>query len=218
MDCEVLCCKTWTPCRFHKISVHFFHSSLTLYILVETESKYCFYEETWYHHQVWESGIKHRTWSFFFISSHPGSFSSGRLGELSKWSFEDLEQPFWFFVTRMCSTCFLSPFLPHQNCLRRRDAGLLNQLQELDKQISDLRLDVEKTSEEQLETDSRPSSGECVSTTTASTRRPSTWAPCSPFPALQTAMECVSSAERIQRPSACHSVVREGTKTKLQHF
>ncbi|CAO2586529.1 Dapper homolog 1 [Lemmus lemmus] len=45
------------------------------------------------------------------------------------------------------------------NCLRRRDAGLLNQLQELDKQISDLRLDVEKTSEEQLETDSRPSSG-----------------------------------------------------------
>ncbi|KAF7251921.1 hypothetical protein EYD10_03004, partial [Varanus komodoensis] len=45
------------------------------------------------------------------------------------------------------------------NCLRRRDAGLLNQLQELDKQISDLRLDVEKTAEEHLETDSRPSSG-----------------------------------------------------------
>ncbi|XP_036061258.1 dapper homolog 1 isoform X2 [Onychomys torridus] len=45
------------------------------------------------------------------------------------------------------------------NCLRRRDAGLLNQLHELDKQISDLRLDVEKTSEEPLETDSRPSSG-----------------------------------------------------------
>ncbi|NXA35672.1 DACT1 protein, partial [Eudromia elegans] len=45
------------------------------------------------------------------------------------------------------------------NCLRRRDAGLLNQLQELDKQISDLRLDVEKTTEEHLETDSRPSSG-----------------------------------------------------------
>ncbi|XP_034498924.1 dapper homolog 1 [Ailuropoda melanoleuca] len=45
------------------------------------------------------------------------------------------------------------------NCLRRRDAGLLNQLQELDKQISDLRLDVERTSEEHLETDSRPSSG-----------------------------------------------------------
>lgn len=47
-----------------------------------------------------------------------------------------------------------------QNCLRRRDAGLLNQLQELDKQISDLRLDVEKTTDEHLETDSRPSSGE----------------------------------------------------------
>jgi hypothetical protein len=55
---------------------------------------------------------------------------------------------------------FLSLFFPNQNCLRRRDAGLLNQLQELDKQISDLRLDVEKTSEERLETDSRPSSGE----------------------------------------------------------
>lgn len=41
---------------------------------------------------------------------------------------------------------------------------MLNQLQELDKQISDLRLDVEKTSEEHLETDSRPSSGECGST------------------------------------------------------
>ncbi|XP_065491982.1 dapper homolog 1 isoform X3 [Caloenas nicobarica] len=45
------------------------------------------------------------------------------------------------------------------NCLRRRDAGLLNQLQELDKQISDLRLDVEKMTDEHLETDSRPSSG-----------------------------------------------------------
>lgn len=54
-----------------------------------------------------------------------------------------------------------SAFFPNQNCLRRRDAGLLNQLQELDKQISDLRLDVEKTSEEHLETDSRPSSGGC---------------------------------------------------------
>lgn len=49
--------------------------------------------------------------------------------------------------------------LVFQNCLRRRDAGLLNQLQELDKQISDLRLDVEKTTDEHLETDSRPSSG-----------------------------------------------------------
>ncbi|XP_015278859.1 PREDICTED: dapper homolog 1 [Gekko japonicus] len=46
-----------------------------------------------------------------------------------------------------------------RNCLRRRDAGLLNQLQELDKQISDLRLDVEKTADERLEMDSRPSSG-----------------------------------------------------------
>ncbi|XP_029585562.1 dapper homolog 1 [Salmo trutta] len=44
------------------------------------------------------------------------------------------------------------------NCLRKRDAGLINQLQELDRQISDLRLDTE-ASHEQVETDSRPSSG-----------------------------------------------------------
>uniref|UniRef100_A0A8C2DYP4 Dishevelled-binding antagonist of beta-catenin 1 n=1 Tax=Cyprinus carpio TaxID=7962 RepID=A0A8C2DYP4_CYPCA len=43
------------------------------------------------------------------------------------------------------------------NCLRRRDAGLINQLQELDRQISDLRLDTE-TLHEHVETDSRPSS------------------------------------------------------------
>lgn len=45
------------------------------------------------------------------------------------------------------------------NCLRKRDAGLLTQLHELDKQINDLKIDVEKTTEEHLETDSRPSSG-----------------------------------------------------------
>ncbi|XP_006632347.2 dapper homolog 1 isoform X1 [Lepisosteus oculatus] len=45
------------------------------------------------------------------------------------------------------------------NCLRRRDAGLISQLQELDRQISDLRLDSEKVSIDHLETDSRPSSG-----------------------------------------------------------
>ncbi|XP_069063566.1 dapper homolog 1 [Pleurodeles waltl] len=45
------------------------------------------------------------------------------------------------------------------NCLRRRDAGLLTQLHELDKQISDLRIDGEKTPNEHNETDSRPSSG-----------------------------------------------------------
>uniref|UniRef100_UPI0037E9B8DC dapper homolog 1 n=1 Tax=Semicossyphus pulcher TaxID=241346 RepID=UPI0037E9B8DC len=44
------------------------------------------------------------------------------------------------------------------NCLRRRDTGLISQLQELDRQISDLRLDTE-ASHDQLETDSRPSSG-----------------------------------------------------------
>ncbi|XP_036927259.1 dapper homolog 1 isoform X2 [Acanthopagrus latus] len=45
------------------------------------------------------------------------------------------------------------------NCLRRRDAGLISQLQELDRQISDLRLDTE-ASHDLLETDSRPSSDE----------------------------------------------------------
>ncbi|XP_072345342.1 dapper homolog 1 [Scyliorhinus torazame] len=45
------------------------------------------------------------------------------------------------------------------NCLRRRDAGLINQLQELDRQISDLQLDAEKNPNDNLETDSRPSSG-----------------------------------------------------------
>ncbi|KAG8013026.1 Dapper-like protein 1 [Nibea albiflora] len=44
------------------------------------------------------------------------------------------------------------------NCLRRRDASLIGQLQELDRQISDLRLDTE-VSHDQPETDSRPSSG-----------------------------------------------------------
>ncbi|CAN9501929.1 unnamed protein product [Ophioblennius macclurei] len=44
------------------------------------------------------------------------------------------------------------------NCLRRRDVGLLSQLQELDRQISDLRLDTEAPLDPP-ETDSRPSSG-----------------------------------------------------------
>ncbi|XP_067335044.1 dapper homolog 1 [Channa argus] len=44
------------------------------------------------------------------------------------------------------------------NCLRRRDAGLISQLQELDRQICDLRLDTDM-SRDQPETDSRPSSG-----------------------------------------------------------
>ncbi|XP_061598945.1 dapper homolog 1 isoform X2 [Cololabis saira] len=44
------------------------------------------------------------------------------------------------------------------SCLRRKDASLLGQLQELDQQINDLRLDSE-VSHDPLETDSRPSSG-----------------------------------------------------------
>ncbi|KAM4662801.1 dapper homolog 1 [Discoglossus pictus] len=45
------------------------------------------------------------------------------------------------------------------NCLRKRDAGLLSQLHELDKQINDLKIDSEKPTEDNPETDSRPSSG-----------------------------------------------------------
>ncbi|KAJ8359787.1 hypothetical protein SKAU_G00163120 [Synaphobranchus kaupii] len=43
--------------------------------------------------------------------------------------------------------------------LRRQDVGLKSHLQQLDQQISELKLDVCKVSSEHLETDSRPSSG-----------------------------------------------------------
>ncbi|XP_036403156.1 dapper homolog 2 [Megalops cyprinoides] len=43
--------------------------------------------------------------------------------------------------------------------LRRQDVGLKSHLQQLDQQISELKLDVCKVSTEQLESDSRPSSG-----------------------------------------------------------
>ncbi|XP_056148199.1 dapper homolog 2 [Lampris incognitus] len=43
--------------------------------------------------------------------------------------------------------------------LRRQDVGLKTHLQQLDQQISELKLDVSKASAEQLESDSRPSSG-----------------------------------------------------------
>ncbi|XP_067844371.1 dapper homolog 2 [Heptranchias perlo] len=43
--------------------------------------------------------------------------------------------------------------------LRKQDAGLKTHLQHLDRQISELKLDVNKASTDQLESDSRPSSG-----------------------------------------------------------
>ncbi|XP_071337128.1 dapper homolog 2 [Trachinotus anak] len=43
--------------------------------------------------------------------------------------------------------------------LRKQDVGLKSHLQQLDQQISELKLDVNKASTEQLESDSRPSSG-----------------------------------------------------------
>lgn len=46
-----------------------------------------------------------------------------------------------------------------QSRLRKQDVGLKTHLQQLDQQISELKLDVSKASTEQLESDSRPSSG-----------------------------------------------------------
>lgn len=50
-----------------------------------------------------------------------------------------------------------------QTRLRRQDVGLKTHLQQLDQQISELKLDVCKASTEHLESDSRPSSGKLVS-------------------------------------------------------
>lgn len=46
-----------------------------------------------------------------------------------------------------------------QSRLRKQDVGLKTHLQQLDQQISELKLDVSKASSERLESDSRPSSG-----------------------------------------------------------
>lgn len=46
-----------------------------------------------------------------------------------------------------------------QSRLRKQDVGLKSHLQQLDQQISELKLDVSKASTEQMESDSRPSSG-----------------------------------------------------------
>ena len=53
----------------------------------------------------------------------------------------------------MLNSCVL------QTRLRRQDVGLKTHLQQLDQQISELKLDVCKASTEHLESDSRPSSG-----------------------------------------------------------
>ena len=86
---------------------------------------------------------------------------------------------------------------------------MLNQLQELDKQISDLRLDVEKTSEERLETDSRPSSGECGGMKRNPAVMSCLGSLCLAFSDLQRTMEFVSSTERLQQNKTrqvCYSV------------
>lgn len=54
----------------------------------------------------------------------------------------------------------LNPFFFFsQSRLRKQDVGLKTHLQQLDQQISELKLDVNKASTDQMESDSRPSSG-----------------------------------------------------------
>lgn len=53
----------------------------------------------------------------------------------------------------------LNPFLFSQSRLQKQDVGLKTHLQQLDQQINELKLDVNKASTDQMESDSRPSSG-----------------------------------------------------------
>ncbi|CAN9500002.1 unnamed protein product [Ophioblennius macclurei] len=90
--------------------------------------------------------------------------------------------------------------------LRKQDVGLKTHLQQLDQQISELKLDVSKASTEQLESDSRPSSGfyelsdggscslsnsctsvysECLSSSQTSLLLPTSPANCHVSPSLQ---------------------------------
>ena len=49
--------------------------SKSIYILAETKTKFCFYEENLYHCKMWESGIKQDIFlKFFFASDHPVKF------------------------------------------------------------------------------------------------------------------------------------------------
>lgn len=64
----------------------------------------------------------------------------------------DLAHILWVWLK-----CYVLPVL--QSRLRKQDVGLKTHLQQLDQQISELKLDVSKASTEQLESDSRPSSG-----------------------------------------------------------
>lgn len=54
---------------------------------------------------------------------------------------------------------FMSPCFPSENRLRLQDVGLKTHLDQLDQQISELQLDVRRTSSEAPDSDSRPSSG-----------------------------------------------------------
>lgn len=61
-----------------------------------------------------------------------------------------------FKLTALYIFCLVIVF---QSRLRKQDVGLKTHLQQLDQQISELKLDVSKASTDQLESDSRPSSG-----------------------------------------------------------
>lgn len=68
--------------------------------------------------------------------------------------------PPWTWFRSLHSRQFYSlSFFTSQSRLRRQDAGLKTHLDQLDQQISELQLDVSRSSCEALDSDSRPSSG-----------------------------------------------------------
>nr|XP_020452492.1 dapper homolog 2-like [Monopterus albus] len=95
----------------------------------------------------------------------------GRQSDMVSWALKmDREEPVTFVhatpeVPRMMGTeeqrleATLTALKQQLSRLQKQDVGLKTHLQQLDQQISELKLDVSKASTEQLETDSRPSSG-----------------------------------------------------------
>ncbi|XP_017279720.1 dapper homolog 2 [Kryptolebias marmoratus] len=82
--------------------------------------------------------------------------------------------------------------------LRKQDVGLKTHLQQLDQQINELKLDVNKASTEQLESDSRPSSGFYELSDGGSCSRSDS--------CTSVYSECLSSSQTslIMSPSSCH--------------
>ncbi|KAF7666876.1 hypothetical protein LDENG_00090050 [Lucifuga dentata] len=71
----------------------------------------------------------------------------------------DLEDPRVMGAEEQRLEATLTALKQQLSRLRKQDVGLKTHLQQLDQQISELKLDVSKASTEQLESDSRPSSG-----------------------------------------------------------